>query len=294
YKVLHAIQDYLFCEVGVKKKGMAKSRLKNCVLRKKDDLLIKILGIDPSGTGTSGFTSQVKVYQPNLLLFESSNFIRIRGKDMTSLFKLLGALEVLPIQQIKSIPVHQVKELTKQLLVGTYRIESISYQKGREREISQELNLLKVKLGFNISTTFRQAIKGYLEKQLEENVLNSNPKKVGKELIEGKGQELTLEDIEWQLERVKLFELWLNKQIEGYLILKTRYYHQRKQSHQTKSEEYKKMVENSRKKLNFVKQEIKETMQEGEDKKKVVMRIMKDLEAERKARQKQLAKDYEE
>jgi hypothetical protein len=69
YKVLHAIQDYLFCEVGVRKvnkkyclihftknkketdsnlinfcfdkEGMAKSRLKNCVLRKKEELLIK-------------------------------------------------------------------------------------------------------------------------------------------------------------------------------------------------------------------------------------------------------------
>jgi len=69
YKVLHAIQDYLFCEIGVRKvnkkyclihftknkketdsqlinfcldkESMAKSRLKNCVLRKKEDLLIK-------------------------------------------------------------------------------------------------------------------------------------------------------------------------------------------------------------------------------------------------------------
>ncbi|MCE8163266.1 MAG: hypothetical protein I3274_03550 [Candidatus Moeniiplasma glomeromycotorum] len=66
YKVLHAIQDYLFCEVGVRKvnkkyclihftknkketdsqlinfcfdkESMAKSRLKNCVLRKKEEL----------------------------------------------------------------------------------------------------------------------------------------------------------------------------------------------------------------------------------------------------------------
>ncbi|CAI2193759.1 15168_t:CDS:1 [Funneliformis geosporum] len=116
----------------------------------------RILSIDPSGTGTTGIyfkngvqeefkelkekdwlkhydfiSSLVKVYQPTILLFESSNFIRIRGKDMTSLFKLLGALEVLPIQQIKSIPVHQVKELTKQLLHGIKKLEGLEYSQGR-------------------------------------------------------------------------------------------------------------------------------------------------------------------
>ena len=50
---------------------------------------------------------------------------------MTSLFKLLGALEVLPIQQIKSVPVDQVKRLTKELLTGNKQITEIKYQKGR-------------------------------------------------------------------------------------------------------------------------------------------------------------------
>jgi len=116
----------------------------------------KILSIDPSGTGTTGIyfkngakeefkqikekdwlkhydfiSSLVKVYQPNFLLFESSNFIRLRGKDMTSLFKLLGALEVLPIQKIKSVPVDQVKRLTKELLTGNKQLAEITYQQGR-------------------------------------------------------------------------------------------------------------------------------------------------------------------
>ena len=116
----------------------------------------RVLAIDPSGTGTTGIyfkngekeefkeikekdwlkhyhfiSSLVKVYKPSILLFESSNFIRIRGKDMTSLFKLLGALEVLPIPQIQSVPVHQVKELTKQLLHGIKRLEGLEYQQGR-------------------------------------------------------------------------------------------------------------------------------------------------------------------
>jgi hypothetical protein len=50
---------------------------------------------------------------------------------MTSLFKLLGALEVLPIAQIQSIPVNQVKELTKQLLAGDRQLPEITYQPGR-------------------------------------------------------------------------------------------------------------------------------------------------------------------
>ena len=58
------------------------------------------------------------------------------------------------------------------------------------------------------------------------------------------------------------------------------------------------MEEINQKKLNFIRQEQKEIAQETEirrkENKKVVMRIMKDLEAERKFRQKQLVKDYEE
>jgi len=117
---------------------------------------MRILAVDPSGTGTTGIyfkngereefkelkekdwlkhydfiSSLVKVYQPSILLFESSNFIRIRGKDMTSLFKLLGALEVLPIPQIQTIPVDQVKRLTKELLHGIRRLEGLEYQPGR-------------------------------------------------------------------------------------------------------------------------------------------------------------------
>ena len=188
------------------------------------------------------------------------------------------------------------------------------------KKISQELNLLKIKLGLNIPTNFRQEIKEYLEQQLG-NVLSPDPKKASKELIEGilrkfvklsneiffnleikkkleKNQEITLEDIEWQLERIKTFELWLRKQMEGYLILKTHYYRQRKQTHQAKSEEYKKMVENCQKSLNFVRQERKEIMQEVEDKKKeskeLAQKIIKDLKADRKIKEKGLVQAYEE
>ena len=116
----------------------------------------KVLSIDPSGTGTTGIyfkngakeefkqikekdwikhyhfiSSLVKVYQPNFLLFENTNFIRLRGKDMTSLFKLLGALEVMEIEKVKSVPVDQVKRMVKELLIGNKQITEIEYQKGR-------------------------------------------------------------------------------------------------------------------------------------------------------------------
>ena len=50
---------------------------------------------------------------------------------MTSLFKLLGALEVLPVEQIKSVPVNQVKALKDKLLKGSQQIPSLTYQQGR-------------------------------------------------------------------------------------------------------------------------------------------------------------------
>jgi len=116
----------------------------------------KILSIDPSGTGTTGiyfkngeqveFSSYqakdwqkhynfiaalVKAYQPNVLLYEHTNFVRLRGKDMTSLFKLLGALEVLPVEQVKSVPVNQVKALKDQLFKGSKTITGLEFAKGR-------------------------------------------------------------------------------------------------------------------------------------------------------------------
>lgn len=101
---------------------------------------MKIIAIDPSGTGTSGIYFKngakeefqeikekkwkkhydfirelVKVHQPNILLFEDTNYIHKKTKDGLSLFRLLGAIEFLPVQQVKSINVLKIKELTKQL-----------------------------------------------------------------------------------------------------------------------------------------------------------------------------------
>jgi hypothetical protein len=74
--------------------------------------------------------------EPTILLYESTNYINSRGKDMTSLFKLMGALEGLAytftfIKQIESIPVHQVKDLKAKLLAGTKQIKDLTCQPGR-------------------------------------------------------------------------------------------------------------------------------------------------------------------
>lgn len=118
--------------------------------------MLKILSLDPSGTGTTGIClingskitfqqyqspewkhhyafiqALTKDYQPNILLYETTNFIRIRGKDMTSLFKLLGVLEVLPVKKVESILVNQVKDLKAKLLKETRQIKDLTYHLGR-------------------------------------------------------------------------------------------------------------------------------------------------------------------
>ena len=129
----------------------------------------RILSIDPSGTGTTGIyfkhgkqeqfnsykdkdwqnhynfiVSLVKAYQPNILLYEHTNYVGLRGKDMTSLFKLLGALAVLPVEQIKQVPVNQVKALKDQLFKGSQIIPGLKFAKGRGKGWTfkdQKLNL---------------------------------------------------------------------------------------------------------------------------------------------------------
>jgi len=121
----------------------------------------RILSLDPSGTGTTGvcliegqkvtfqtFQSKdwakhceyiydlLRDYQPELVLHETTNYINSKGKDMTSLFKLLGALEGLKytftfIERIDSIPVHQIKDLKAKLLAGTKKISHLTFKKGR-------------------------------------------------------------------------------------------------------------------------------------------------------------------
>lgn len=119
----------------------------------------KVLSIDPSGTGTSGiclvengicsFTeyqnknwkehltfiiSLIKEKQPNLIIYENTNYINLKGIGMTSLFKLFGAIECLSSffnLAINNILVKQVKELKDNLLKGNKNIMGLTYQVGR-------------------------------------------------------------------------------------------------------------------------------------------------------------------
>ena len=117
--------------------------------------MVKILSIDPSGTGKTGIcliqdqkitfqqfqnkdwsehlthlTSLILTFDPTLLLYETSNYINSWCKDMTSLFKLMGAIESLPCKKAH-ILVHQVKDLKSKLLTGTKQIPHLTFKKGR-------------------------------------------------------------------------------------------------------------------------------------------------------------------
>ena len=116
----------------------------------------KILAIDPSGTGTTGIClinnqtiefkeykdicwkkhydficSLVKLYKPNLLLFENTNFISNRTSDSLNLIRLLGAIECLAVNQVESVNVLKVKEMSKNLFKGNFKIDNLEYLAGR-------------------------------------------------------------------------------------------------------------------------------------------------------------------
>ncbi|WNE40798.1 MAG: hypothetical protein mread185_000255 [Mycoplasmataceae bacterium] len=118
--------------------------------------MVRIIAIDPSGTGTTGIclingkeiefkeckekdwrkhydfiTALVKTFKPSLLLFENTNFINSRNRDSLNLIRLLGALECLSIKQVDSINVLKVKELSKLLLKGQVKIADLEYLVGR-------------------------------------------------------------------------------------------------------------------------------------------------------------------
>jgi len=118
-------------------------------------VMLRILSIDPSGTGTTGlclinqkitlqeFKSSawkeqviflqkvVKDFQPDLLLYETTNYINSKGKDMTGLLKLIGAIESLPVQRIESILVHQVKDLKSKLFKNQVQIPQLTFKLGQ-------------------------------------------------------------------------------------------------------------------------------------------------------------------
>ena len=65
-----------------------------------------------------------------MLLYETTNYINSKGKDMTGLLKLIGAIESLPVQKIESILVSQVKDLKGKLFKGTKNIPHLTFKFG--------------------------------------------------------------------------------------------------------------------------------------------------------------------
>ena len=117
--------------------------------------MLRILALDPSGTGTTGicliktsivfqeFKSAnwkeqaeyiakiVKEWKPTVVLYENTNYINSKGKDMTGLLKLIGAIESLPVQRIENILVSQVKDLKGKLFKGVKKIPHLTFKLGQ-------------------------------------------------------------------------------------------------------------------------------------------------------------------
>lgn len=116
--------------------------------------MVKILALDPSGTGTTGvcligekitfqacqnkdwkdhleFIKEImKGYQPSLLLYENTHYLHTKTQDSLGLFRLLGAIESLPVQT-ESILVHQVKDLKSKLFKKTKPIPHLLFKPGQ-------------------------------------------------------------------------------------------------------------------------------------------------------------------
>ena len=80
-------------------------------------------------------TALVQVYQPQVLTYETTNYVHCKGKDMTSLFKLIGGIESLtnhfPNLKVEKVLVGKVKELKRKIFKGKASIEGVKYQPGR-------------------------------------------------------------------------------------------------------------------------------------------------------------------
>ena len=118
----------------------------------------RILSIDPGGTTGFFFTDGVKqefhqftspiwkeqlkflidylkTKQPNQIIYEHTNYIGYKGKNMTNLLNFFGAIESLVYTfsnlMVSSIPVNQVKETRKKLLNKKLGIIDLLFQPGK-------------------------------------------------------------------------------------------------------------------------------------------------------------------
>jgi tRNA U34 5-carboxymethylaminomethyl modifying enzyme MnmG/GidA len=120
----------------------------------------RTLTIDPSGNGTTGYFlidgdrkeffeikttifwqqitmlyELVKKHQPTNIIYEYTNYISNKTSSMTSLFKLFGVIESLPltfdfVKGMDSIQVARIKALRKRIIAGKERINGISFKNG--------------------------------------------------------------------------------------------------------------------------------------------------------------------
>ena len=126
---------------------------------KEEAFMVKILALDPSGTGTTGmflrnltpdepyvfseFKSAswkehvdfikeiVEKWKPDLLLYENTNYLHQRQHSGTvNLLKLLGAIESLSVKT-ESILVSQVKDLKSQLFKNQSQISGLEFKYGQ-------------------------------------------------------------------------------------------------------------------------------------------------------------------
>lgn len=117
-------------------------------------MLRRILALDPSGTGTTGiclinkkitfqeFRSPYRIkhlnfikevvegYGPDLVLYENTHYLKEKTQDGLNLFRLLGAIESLPIKT-EYVLASQIKDLRKQLFKGTKTIPNLTFKLGK-------------------------------------------------------------------------------------------------------------------------------------------------------------------
>ncbi|WNE41353.1 MAG: hypothetical protein AM1032_000093 [Mycoplasmataceae bacterium] len=122
----------------------------------------KYLSIDPSGSGTTGmffydsetkeelftnFKSKIwkehfvfiknfcEEYKVDYIIYETTNFIKVKGYDLTSLFKMFGIIESLiymfPIKKCETVLVREVKLSYKKLKENNLSIDNLFFKAGR-------------------------------------------------------------------------------------------------------------------------------------------------------------------
>ncbi|CAG8435205.1 5929_t:CDS:2 [Ambispora gerdemannii] len=126
------------------------------------NMRIRILSIDPSGTGTSGIFLVDIHHEDNSTIsyefqeFKNTTYIYGRQqKGTVGLCKLLGGITSLEyiftsLRQIGSVPVNVVKSFRDKVQTGTEEITGLSFEVGREHlksseEIERKIAQLKAK-----------------------------------------------------------------------------------------------------------------------------------------------------